>query len=218
MTGRKRQAFTRTRRVLDLCCKAGGAGMGYHLAGFDEVVGVDIEPQPNYPFEFVQADALTFPLDGFDLIHVSPVCKGYSACAVLNDVEHPKQIDAFRQRLAASGIPYVIENVEGAPLIDPVVLCGAMFGGLRTYRHRLFESSIPVPQPDEPLHLWPLAKMGRVPGPAEFMHVVGHFSGVSQAREAMGIDWMTRDELAQAIPPAYTKYVGTAALMAIRGY
>jgi DNA (cytosine-5)-methyltransferase 1 len=202
------------RRVLDLFCKAGGAGYGYHLAGFD-VTGVDHEPQPNYPFEFIQADALTFPLAGFDLIHASPVCKGYSACAVLNDVDHPRQIEAVRERLASSGIPYVIENVEGAPLRDPVVLCGAMFPELATYRHRLFEASFPVPQPAEPGHVHPLAKMGRPPRPGEWIQVVGHYSDVAAARAAMGIPWMTRDELAQAIPPAYTRHVGLAALAAL---
>jgi DNA (cytosine-5)-methyltransferase 1 len=208
------------RSVLDLFCKAGGAGFGYHLAGWD-VTGVDIEPQPRYPrpFRFIQADALEVLADreflaGFDLIHASPICKGYSACAVLNDVEHPRQIGAVRERLAATGIPYVIENVEGAPLRDPVTLCGAMFPGLRTYRHRLFETPFPVAQPAEPPHRWPLAKMGRPPRPGEWMQVVGHFSDVAAARVAMGIEWMTRDELAQAIPPAYTRYVGAAASLA----
>jgi DNA (cytosine-5)-methyltransferase 1 len=207
-------ATPRKRRVLDLFCGAGGAGAGYARAGF-EVVGVDIDPQPRYPFEFIEADALTFPLDGFDLIHGSPVCKSYSACSVLNDVEHPRQIEAFRERVAASGVPYVIENVEGAPLRDPVVLCGAMFAGLATYRHRLFEASFPVPQPPEPEHRHPLAKMGRPPRPGEWIQVVGHFSDVAAARAAMGISWMTRDELAQAIPPAYTRHVGLAALAAL---
>ena len=197
--------------VIDLCCKAGGAAMGYYLAGFD-VLGVDLEPQPRYPFRFIRADALTFPLTGADLVHASPICKAYSATAVLNDVEHPRQIEAFRERLAASGIPYVIENVEGAPLVGPVTLCGAMFPGLRTYRHRLIEASFPVPQPPEPEHRWPLAKMGRPPKPGEWIQVVGHFSDVNSARVAMACPWMTRDELAQAIPPPYTRHVGRAAL------
>ena len=204
-----------TLRVLDLFCKAGGSAYGYHLAGF-EVVGVDIEPQPNFPFEFHQADALAFPLDGFDLISASPICKGYSACAVLNDVEYPRQIEAVRERLATSGIPYVIENVEGAPLRDPVTLCGAMFPGLRTYRHRLFEASFPIPQPPEPEHVWPLAKMGRPLRAGEWIQVVGHFSDVAAARAAMQIPWMSRDQLAQAIPPPYTRHVGLAAIEAQR--
>jgi DNA (cytosine-5)-methyltransferase 1 len=203
-------------RLLDLFCGAGGASVGYARAGF-EVVGVDVVRQENYPFEFVQADALTFPLDGFDLIHASPVCKDYSATAVLNTTRHPRQIEAVRERLAASGIPYVIENVEGAPLRDPVVLCGAMFPELATYRHRLFEASFAIPQPPEPEHIYPLAKMGRPLKPGEWIQVVGHFSDVSAARKAMGIDWMTRDELAQAIPPAYARHVGLAALRAFSG-
>ncbi len=204
-----------TRRALDLFCKAGGAAFGYHLAGF-EVVGVDIEPQPDFPFTFVLADALTFPLDGFDLIHASPICKGYSACSVLNDAQHPKQIEAVRGRLASSGIPYVIENVEGAPLRDPVTLCGAMFPGLRTYRHRLFEASFAIPQLPEPVHAWPLAKMGRPPRAGEWIQVVGHFPDVAAARAAMQIPWMTRDQLAQAIPPPFTRHVGRAAIEAHR--
>jgi DNA (cytosine-5)-methyltransferase 1 len=200
--------------ALDLCCKAGGAGMGYWLAGYD-VVGVDIEPQKGYPFRFIQADALTFPLSGFDLIHASPICKDYSATAVLNEVSHPRQIEAFRDRLVSSGIPYVIENVPGAPLHSPIVLCGAMFPGLRVYRHRLFEAPFPIPAPPEPEHRWPLAKMGRPVRPGEFMQPVGHFSDVAAARAAMQIPWMVRDELAQAIPPAYTLHVARAALAAL---
>jgi DNA (cytosine-5)-methyltransferase 1 len=200
--------------VLDLFCGAGGAGMGYWLAGFD-VVGVDIQPQKRYPFRFIQADALTFPLPGFDLIHASPICKSYSATAVLNDATHPRQVEAVRERLAGSGVPYVIENVPGAPLRSPVMLCGAMFPGLAVYRHRLFETSFRIPAPPEPEHRWPLAKMGRPVRPGEFMQPVGHFSDVAAARAAMQIPWMGRDELAQAIPPAYTLHVGRAALAAL---
>jgi DNA (cytosine-5)-methyltransferase 1 len=200
--------------VLDLFCSAGGAGMGYWLAGFD-VVGVDIEPQRRYPFRFIQADALRFPVPGFDLVHASPVCKGYSATAVLNDASHPRQVEAVRERLAGSGVPYVIENVPGAPLRSPVMLCGAMFPGLRVYRHRLFESSFRIRVPPEPEHRWPLAKMGRPVRPGEFIQPVGHFSDVAAARAAMGIPWMARDELAQAIPPDYTLHVGRAALAAL---
>jgi DNA (cytosine-5)-methyltransferase 1 len=202
--------------VLDLFCGGGGSAWGYHLAGFD-VVGVDLEPQPHYPFRFIKADALTFPLDGFDLVHGSPVCKSYSACAVLNDREHPRQIGVLRRRLRSSGIPYVIENVEGAPLVGPVTLCGTMFPGMRTYRHRLFEASFRVPQPLERTHRWPLAKMGRPVRDGEWMQVVGHFSDVKAARQAMGIGWMTRDELAQAVPPAYTRHVGLAARAHLEG-
>jgi DNA (cytosine-5)-methyltransferase 1 len=211
---RRSRGGTSRPAVLDLFCGAGGAGMGYWLAGFD-VVGVDIEPQKRYPFRFIQADALTFPLPGFDLIHASPVCKSYSATAVLNDASHPRQVEAVRERLAGSGVQYVIENVPGAPLRSPVMLCGAMFPELRVYRHRLFEAPFPIRVPPEPEHRWPLAKMGRPVRPDEFMQPVGHFSDVAAARAAMGIPWMVRDELAQAIPPAYTFHVGRAALTAL---
>src|SRR5678815_3968779 len=114
-------------RLLDLFCGAGGAAMGYHRAGF-EVVGVDIKPQPHYPFEFHQADAMTFPLEGFDAIHASPPCQAFCD---LKDMHNAKQHDnlltPIRKRLAESGVPYVIENVRGAPLDGKLRLCGSMF-------------------------------------------------------------------------------------------
>jgi SAM-dependent methyltransferase len=128
-------------RLLDLFCGAGGAAKGYADAGF-EVVGVDIEPQPNYPFEFVRADALTFPLDGFDAVHASAPCQAFTvyrnnSAHVRQD--HPNLIPQTRERLIASGLPYVIENVPGAPLIDPIQLCGTSFPPLEVRRHRIFE-------------------------------------------------------------------------------
>lgn len=197
-------------RALDLFCCAGGAGMGLHRAGFD-VVGVDIDPQPHYPFEFHQADALTYPLDGFDFIWASPPCQAHTLCQRIRDNDHPELVGPIRKRLRAAGVPWIIENVVGAPLIDPIELCGAMFG-LQTYRHRLFECSFPIAAPPHPAHVAPVRKMGRPPQPGEFMHVVGNFSGVKQAREAMGIEWMPRDKLREAIPPAYSEYLGRAAL------
>lgn len=202
-------------RLLDLYCKAGGCSMGYHRAGFD-VVGVDIEPQPNYPFEFYQADALTYSLDGFDAYHASPPCPGYSVLAAMHpDREWPLLIEPTRERLIATGKPYVIENVETAPLSRcpdlfgnyGVMLCGSMFklGVDRGYlrRHRLFETSFPIPQPD-------CHHKGRAVG------VYGHGGHTgkhrmlyrAEAAEAMQIDWMNRDEMCQAIPPAYTEYIG----------
>lgn len=201
-------------KALDLFCCAGGASVGLYRAGFD-VVGVDIEQQPHYPFEFHRADALTFPLDGFAFIAASPPCQAYTLCQRIRDNDHPDLIDSIRRRLEASGVPWCIENVVGAPLRDPIELCGAMFG-LRVYRHRLFECSFPIDAPRHPDHTAPIRKMGRAPEPGEFMHVVGNFSGVKQAREAMGIDWMPRDKLREAIPPAYTEYIGCAALEFIR--
>ncbi|SFP66577.1 DNA (cytosine-5)-methyltransferase 1 [Actinomadura madurae] len=201
-------------RVLDAFSCAGGAGMGYHLAGYD-VTALDIAAQPHNPFPFVRADALDALADraflaGFDLIHASPPCQAYTLAQRIRGNPHPDLIEPVRTLLQASGLPYVIENVPGAPLRDPVTLCGAMFGGLRVYRHREFETSHPVPAPPHPAHAAPLRKMGRPPQPGDFVHVVGNFSGVAYARQAMGIAWMTRDELREAIPPAYTRHIGAA--------
>jgi DNA (cytosine-5)-methyltransferase 1 len=205
--------------ILDLFCGAGGASKGYHDAGFD-VVGVDIENFKRYPFKFVQADAIDFldtlvryvefgyPIP-YEAIHASPPCQAFTqAKHVRPENEHPDLIGPTRERLDKIGLPYIIENVVNAPLIDPVTLCGGMFPGLRVYRHRLFETNWPLPQPVHPPHTAKITKMGRPPQPDEFMHVVGHFAGVKAAREAMGIDWMTRNELKEAIPPAYTEYIG----------
>jgi len=207
-------------RLLDLCCKAGGASVGYARAGF-EVVGVDIEPQPRYPFEFHQTDALTFPLDGFDVVHVSPPCQGYSsatACVVGAKEKHPLLIPAFRNRLQVSGLPYVIENVERAKrdMQSPILLCGEMFG-LRTYRHRLFESNVPLLVPDHPVHVLRAAKMGRLPQCGEYWSIAGHIPRADRAqREALGIDWMkTQDEVSNAIPPVYTEWIGLQLIQAL---
>lgn len=190
--------------------------MGYHRAGF-EIVGVDINPQPHYPFEFHQADALTFPLDGFDLVHASPPCQRYSDLAKRNRNADawPDLIPPVRERLAASGLPYVIENVEGSPLREAITLCGTMFAGLRVIRHRLFESSVPLVAPEHPRH--PLvfthdkrkAHYGKLNQDTSFVQVTGGGNcRVVNKRSAMGIDWMTGAELNEAIPPAYTEYLG----------
>lgn len=197
-------------RLLDMFCCAGGAGMGYYQAGFD-VVGVDIDPQPNYPFQFIQADCLTLDEDfikEFDAVHASPPCQAYTKAQKIQGNSHPELVVPIREILQASGLTFVIENVVGAPLIYPILLCGTMFPGLRVYRHREFESNISLIQPFHPLHVAPLTKMGRPVVPGNFMHVVGNFSGVTEGRIAMGIDWMTRNELREAIPPAYTKFIG----------
>ena len=139
-------------KALDLFCCAGGASMGLHRAGFN-VVGVDIDPQPRYPFEFYQADAVTFPLDGFDFIWASPPCQRFCALATREDLSgYPDLVDPIRQRLTAAGVPWCIENVVGAPIRKDLILCGAMFG-LRSYRHRHFELNFGVPQPDHPKHV-----------------------------------------------------------------
>lgn len=199
-------------RILDLFCCAGGAGVGYFKAGFD-VVGVDIVQQPRYPFNFIRADAIEY-LEAhgheFDVVHASPPCQAYTLAQRIQGKQHVELIPPVRAILRKLGLPYVIENVPGAPLHRPAMLCGAMFPELRVYRHRLFETNFPWMPPAHPAHIAPLRKMGRPPLPGEYMHVVGNFSGVKQAREAMGIPWMVRDELREAIPPAYTQFIGLA--------
>lgn len=206
-------------RLLDLFCCAGGAGMGYSRAGFD-VVGVDLEPQPNYPFQFIQADALSLDpmfLSTFDAIHASPPCQSYSDLAKRNRNAHewPRLIDPVRDILVGSGLPYVIENVEGAPLRNPVVLCGTMFNGLRVLRHRLFETNFPILTPKHgphpKVHTFDKRKShyGKTNDMRDFVQVTGGGNcTIAAARDAMGIDWMTKNELNEAIPPAYTQFIG----------
>jgi DNA (cytosine-5)-methyltransferase 1 len=200
-------------RLLDLFCGAGGSAMGYHRAGF-EVVGVDIAPQPRYPFEFHQADALEYLAEHgheFDVIHASPPCQPYSVLKGLVSKEYKKLIGDVRGLMSVVGKPYVIENVEGAKseMINPLTLCGTMFG-LKTRRHRLFEMSSPIYfAPAVCRHYLKTQRQGMVPHPHKhFISVAGHFSDQDFARRAMGIDWMSRAELAQAIPPAYTEFIG----------
>jgi len=207
-------------RLLDLFCGAGGAAMGYHRAGF-EVVGVDIEPQPNFPFEFVQADALDPPVfyDEFDAIHASPPCQAYSVANNIHGrTDHPDLIGQTRELLLATGLPYVIENVPGAPLRSPYTICGLTLG-LNVKRHRLFETSFPMMvYPCHSNHAgdWLLVfghtvlNRGKVVGKAKGggNTIKRTHQGTDAGREAMGIDWMNRDELSEAIPPAYTEHVG----------
>jgi DNA (cytosine-5)-methyltransferase 1 len=197
-------------RLLDLFCCAGGAAMGYAQAGFD-VVGVDLNPQPRYPFAFIQHDAMTLDrrfLRSFDAIHASPPCQAYTKAQRLRHREHPDLVKPVRDMLLAADVPFVIENVPGSPLRNPYTLCGGMFPELRVYRHRWFECSFPVWCMGHRPHAAPQVKMGRRVAEGEFIQVVGNFSGVEYARRAMGIDWMTRDELREAIPPAFTKHIG----------
>lgn len=205
--------------------------MGYHQAGFDEIVGVDIVPQPNYPFTFIQGDALNPPLDfeAFDLIHASPPCQGYSVTRNTQKGKvYPLLIEPVRDILKASGRPFVIENVERAPLLDPLILCGTEFGlsafdpdmgrVMHLKRHRLFELS------------WFSMRAGGCSCSAHRGNIVGVYGGggwdrtrslargytarggytpkVAVRRVVMGIDWMTLAELNEAIPPAYTKFIG----------
>jgi DNA (cytosine-5)-methyltransferase 1 len=206
--------------LLDLYCCAGGSAAGYVDAGFN-VFGIDILPQPKYPYGFYRGDAIEFLYqfgEAFDAIHASPPCQEHSNSTntwKAGGKTYQELIGPTREALIACGVPYVIENVSGAPLKNPVLLCGTMFNR-PFYRHRLFETSFPVLQPEHPVHVAPQVKMGRAPKPGEYIQAVGHFSGVPLTREAMGISWMGQKELAQAIPPVYTEYIGTALMNFIR--
>ena len=206
-------------RLLDLFCGQGGAAAGYARAGF-EVTGVDINPQPRFPYTFVQADAVEYVKEFghlFDAIHASPPCQAHSALRTLwKDRAHPELVAPTREALVASGKPWIIENVPGAPLIDPVVLCGSMFDlkvadrtGLVRWlrRHRLFESNVALTAPG------PCAHGGR-----PVMGVYGHSGGRqmtrgykatrAEASAVLGIDWMSLRGLSQSVPPAYAEWLG----------
>lgn len=203
-------------RLLDLFCGAGGAGMGYHRAGFD-VVGVDINPQPRYPFEFIQADALEYCAahgHEFDAIHASPPCQAYSSATL----DHSKHVDLYvptRELLQGSSRPFVIENVIGAPYQSGIIMCGSMFG-MRIRRHRNFEASILMFQPvcQHAGRERPITITGH--GGAkwkEYKH--SRKAPVSVWPELMGMPWATWKEAAQAIPPAYTEFIGRQLLEAL---
>lgn len=220
-------------RALDLFCGAGGAAMGLHRAGFD-VVGVDIKPQPRYPFPFVRADAMAPPmrLSDFDLVWASPPCQGYSTLKVMaNAKSHPLLVDDMREMLSASGQLWVIENVAGAPIRNPLMLCGSSFGlgsnGFQLRRHRFFESNFFVMGPECSHATRTLGVFGQKVRDiaAEKRHYAkdsatrGKPLGVvlpqSWGREAMGVDWMNMQELSESIPPAYSEHIGRYALMAM---
>ena len=216
-------------RLLDLFCGAGGCSMGYHRAGF-EVVGVDNRPMPNYPFEFHQADALEFLAahgSEFDAIHASPPCQRFTIGRHihLSTGRHLDLVEPTRRLLQAAGKPWVIENVPCAPLHRPVILCGLMFG-LGVLRHRLFESSMILLAPHHRTHPKHL-KTGTVAyrrggitngystGEHGLVSVAGHNFNRQAGAQAMGVEWMKRrEEVAQAIPPAYCEYIGKQLLRA----
>lgn len=204
-------------RVLDLYSKAGGASAGYYNAGFIEVVGVDIAKQRRYPFTFIQADALEVLADkafvsNFDFIHASPPCQTHSATKHLRNAQgkSTSKVDLIpqtRELLIASGKPFVIENVPGAPLINPVQLCGSAFG-LKVRRHRLFESNLALTgtqcfhkSQGRPVGVYGSMR-DNIPNGGRTAH------SIEEAREAMGIDWMLWAELVEAIPPAFTQHLG----------
>jgi DNA (cytosine-5)-methyltransferase 1 len=212
--------------VYDLGCGIGGASGGYDRVlrrmygeGGYRIVGVDIEPQPHYQHEFVLADMLDIPvaeLAKAALNHLSAPCQRWSKmtrCRPGLAATYPDLITPMRPRLVASGVPYVIENVEGAPLRDPVWLCGTMFGRDELYRHRGFETGngLAVPQPGHPEHVLRGSRAGHwVPGTA--MSLAGHVAPISKARELMDIGWyVPRESLMEAIPPYMTEYVASYA-------
>ncbi|WP_433341206.1 SAM-dependent methyltransferase [Streptomyces sp. CA-253872] len=209
-------------RLLDAFCCQGGAAKGYADAGFD-VTGIDLNPQPRYPYPFIQGDAVAFLRaygHEFDAIHASPPCQHDSACQRIQRNTHPDLIAPTRTALKATGRPWVLENVGGAlpKLRRPVMLCVPMFG-VRTYRHRYFEpgGGLTLPQPTHPEHTVPQAKMGRPVLEGWYGQHVGNFSGVAHAREVMGVPWMNRDGIRECIPPAYTAWLGTHLLARLTG-
>lgn len=200
---------------LDLYCCSGGAGEGCWLAGFD-ILGVDIEPQPRNPHPFVMGDALEYLRENghrYDLIHASPPCQAYSRSTKQWKKEGREYVDLIsrtRDALIEIGKPWVIENVPGSPLLSPIFLNGSVFG-MRVHRPRYFESSFPLPQPDVP-PMKPM-KMGRPVREGDIVQPVGHFSGVRYVAKEMGCEWMNRDGLSQAIPPAYTRWIAEQFLL-----
>jgi len=218
----------RRKRLIDFCCKAGGTSMGYHMAGYD-VVGVDREPQPNYPFAFYQDDIeyiddrqIANIRRDYDAVAASVPCQAYSITQTLSNGKHPMLIEYARWLLTEIDLPFVMENVPGAPLRNPVQVCGSALG-LRVQRHRLFESNCDI-RGTPCMHGWQNRdrRYIQVPnGPGSkrrtgIAYVYGRgdgtfFNGMKQVdiwRYAMGIDWMDTAELAQAIPPLYTFHIG----------
>lgn len=220
-------------RILDGFCCAGGAGEGYRRAGF-EVIGIDKAWQPRYPFEFHRADMMnvlrSFAAAGCDAfrlaaIHISPPCQHYSDLAKRNGNadQWPDLVPECQELLDQIGLPYVIENVEGAPLRNPITLCGTMFDGLRVIRHRQFESNVELTAPEHPPH--PLVfthdkrkvHYGKLDQSTAFVQVTGGGNAtVANKADAMGIGWMIGRELNEAIPPAYTEHVGRQLMAHIR--
>lgn len=212
------------RTVLDLFCKAGGCSMGYYQAGY-KVVGVDRSKQISYPFDFVQADAFSLSLEWlqqFDLIHASPPCQAYSTItntARDSGVKYPDLLARTREMLVKTGKPWVIENVIGAPVQSGIILCGSMFG-LKVRRHRHFESNYMLFAPSNCKHTNDFVSVygSNVTRSKRNPKYAGVRKGIAShiytyydlevGKAAMGIDWMDKEELSQAIPPAYTKYVG----------
>ncbi len=214
-------------KLLDLFCCAGGCAKGYHDAGF-EVVGVDIVDRPNYPYEFIKADALEILkneafISQFDAIHASPPCQCYSKLKYLSgnvekwEEDHVDLVAPTRELLIKTGKPYIIENVEGSPLINPIKLCGSQFENMYTQRPRLFESNISLRKPDAPVVRHKTLKLGEGFAEDGYITVAGTRppKGMNEVQAKLyygfalgGIDWMSLEELTQAIPPVYTCFLG----------
>jgi DNA (cytosine-5)-methyltransferase 1 len=210
--------------ILDLFCGAGGAAWGYYEAGFIPV-GVDIAKQDNYPFLFIQMDALHAAGEYhgvFDFIHASPPCQRYSTLNRIVQIAASTKTYAdlvceTRVMLRFIGLPYVIENVAGAPLRNPITLCGSQFPDLRVYRHRLFETSMLMQQPKHAPHKDNTPPAGQGVSDKGYLSITsggvkrlpdGWTSPAAYKNYAMGIEWMTQDELTESIPPAFTRYIG----------
>lgn len=222
-------------RLLDLFCCEGGAGVGYERAGF-EVVGVDIVARPRYPFEFHQADAMTFPLEGFDAIHASPPCQAFSVTKHTHDKAHPDLLTPTIARFRSLRVPWVIENVPGAPMANAVEICGAAMGCTATdidgaplvlRRHRLFASNVALMVPPCACGHYRKAGIrvgGVYGGGPENRRLanrnLGTFRGgytptKQVCADLIGVDHMTKYGLSQAIPPAYTEHIGHQLIAAL---
>jgi DNA (cytosine-5)-methyltransferase 1 len=193
--------------------------MGYHRAGF-EVVGVDYRPQPCYPFEFVQADAIDYPLGGFHAVHASPPCQAYSNVSNRWGVgpenrDHPDLVEVVRYKLRESGLPYVIENVPGAPIENPLRLHGGMFG-LSIARPRLFESNLYLMRPFAAVPKGGLGIYGELDGRRLSKHGQRAPKTLLEAQEAMDMPWADWAGIRLAIPPAYTEHIGRQLMAHLR--
>jgi len=215
------RALGRKPKLLDLYSGSGGGAVGYRHAGF-EVVGIDIAPMPDYPFEFHQGDAIEYlnaHWRDFAAVHASAPCQKYTR---INHGAKDRLLDLVgptREALKASGLPYIIENVVGAPLINPIMLCGTMFDGLRVIRHRLFESNVLLFAPGPCWHKGSVADGTYVSphgGGVRSTHTISYADQRARWEDAMGVHWIRRrSDLCQIIPPAYTAYLGAQLLDAV---
>ncbi len=209
----RKQKVTRGNKIklLDLFCGAGGAAMGYYRAGFTDITGVDNRPMPRYPFKFIQADALEYlekHSHEYDVIHASPPCQAFTNARVIHGKLHPDLLTPTRRLLEKAERVWIIENVPGSPMRKDIVVCGSRLGLKRLIRHRYFEINIEI------FDLLPPCNHGK-----ETISVFGHgghiYHTLAEWKEVMGIDWMVKEELAQAIPPAYTEWIGRRIMEAI---